>query len=70
MLELKVEGMTCQHCVRAVTAAVQARHPGAEVAVDLDGGTVRIPAATAAERAAIAAAIAEEGYVVRQDAAA
>ena len=24
MIELKVEGMTCQHCVRAVTQAIQA----------------------------------------------
>ncbi|OYV66830.1 MAG: heavy metal transport/detoxification protein [Acidiphilium sp. 37-67-22] len=69
MIEFNVEGMTCQHCVRAVTGAVQAVHPGAEVAVDLAAGKVTIPAATAAEAAALAAAIEEEGYKVKPSAA-
>ena len=38
----RVSGMTCQGCVNAVTNAITAAAPGAEVAVDLAGGTVTI----------------------------
>ncbi len=65
MIELNVEGMTCQHCVRAVTGAVRSVRPGADVVVDLDSGTVRIPAADQADAAKIEAAIVEEGYTIR-----
>ena len=41
MIELKVAGMTCQHCVRAVTQAIQAEDPRAAVQVDLAAGPVR-----------------------------
>lgn len=61
-LTLQVEGMTCQHCVRAVTAAIQARDPGAKVAVDLASGSVSVE--TALDRAAVAATVAGEGYQV------
>jgi copper chaperone len=61
-ITLNVEGMTCGHCVRAVTAAIQARDPAATVRVDLQAGTVR--AETALPREAVAAAVAEEGYRV------
>lgn len=61
-VELKVAGMTCGHCVQAVTAAIQARDPAAKVEVSLAQGTVR--AETTLPAAAIAAAIAEEGYGV------
>ena len=65
MIEFNVEGMTCQHCVRAVTEAVRTIHPGAEVAVDLETGTVRIPAAAPSDQPALVAAIEEEGYKVK-----
>jgi copper chaperone len=42
MLELKVNDMTCGHCVSAVTRAVQSVDPQAAVQVDLQGGRVRI----------------------------
>jgi copper chaperone len=61
-ITLNVEGMTCGHCVRAVTAAIQARDPAATVRVDLQAGTVR--AETVLPREAVAAAVAEEGYRV------
>ena len=61
-LILTVQGMTCGHCVRAVTEAIRAEDPGAEVAVDLATGTVR--ATTALPRARVAALVAEEGYTV------
>lgn len=59
---LKVEGMTCQHCVRAVTQAIQAKDPAAAVVVDLAAGTVR--AETRLPREDVAALVAEEGYRV------
>ena len=38
----KVRGMSCGHCVRAVTQALQARDPQARVQVDLGTGEVRV----------------------------
>ena len=61
-VELKVAGMTCGHCVKAVTAAIHARDPAAKVEVVLAEGLVR--ATTTLPRTEIAAAIAEEGYQV------
>ena len=61
-ITLTVDGMSCQHCVQAVTAAVQVQDPAATVRVDLAAGTVT--AETTASRAALAAAISEEGYKV------
>ncbi|MBK1662697.1 heavy-metal-associated domain-containing protein [Paracraurococcus ruber] len=62
MVELKVGGMSCQHCVRAVTQAIQAADPGAAVQVDLAAGLVR--AETRLPRDRVAALVAEEGYQV------
>ena len=60
---LEVRKMTCNHCVRAVTAAVQGVQPAAKVDVDLGRGTVRIEGDVDADAAA--SAIREEGYEVR-----
>jgi copper chaperone len=57
---LKVETMTCNHCVRTVTNAVKAVDPGAEVGVDLPSQQVRVTTTSDAE--AVAAAIRAEGY--------
>jgi len=62
VIELKVEGMTCQHCVRAVTQAIQGEDPAADVQVDLGAGTVRAETRLARDR--VAALVAEEGYKV------
>lgn len=61
--ELKVSGMSCGHCVRAVEEAVQAVDPEAQVKVELAQGQVRIDSAQ--PREALAAAIAEAGYTVQ-----
>jgi copper chaperone len=61
-VELKVSGMTCGHCVRAVTEAIQAKDPSAKVEVVLAEGLVR--AETTLPASAVAAAITEEGYKV------
>lgn len=64
MLELHVTGMTCQHCVRAVTEAVQGVAPAATVTVNLDTGIVRIDPAPS-NAGPIEAAITEEGYTIQ-----
>ena len=62
MLTLNVTGMTCGHCVKAVTAAVRAVPGAGEVAVDLKHGTVSVQGSP--DASAVRAAIAEEGYDV------
>ena len=63
MLNLKVSGMTCGHCVSAVSNAVRAV-PGAEdVAVDLDRGEVKVGGDP--DPRAVREAIAGEGYEVQ-----
>ncbi|UUD63159.1 heavy-metal-associated domain-containing protein [Pseudomonas seleniipraecipitans] len=37
-----VQGMTCEHCIRTVTGAVQAVDPSARVDVDLPTGEVKV----------------------------
>lgn len=61
-IALTVEGMSCEHCVRAVTSAIRSKDPGAAVRVDLAAG--RVEAETRLPRDAVAAAVAEEGYRV------
>ncbi|MCE1117819.1 MULTISPECIES: heavy-metal-associated domain-containing protein [Pseudomonas] len=60
MQVFNVQGMTCGHCVKGVTRAVQEHDPEARVEVDLAARQVRVESALAAER--IVAAIREEGY--------
>ena len=62
MQQFKVSGMSCGHCVRAVTQAIQALDPVARVEVDLAAQLVRVESSLEVER--IEAAIAEEGYEV------
>lgn len=58
----QVQGMTCGHCVRAVTQALQQLDPAAEVKVDLATGRVEVESAR--PREALARAIQDEGYTV------
>jgi copper chaperone len=62
-IEMTIGGMSCEHCVKAVTQAIRARDPAAEVAIDLAGGRLR--ATTALPREEVQAAVEEEGYSVR-----
>lgn len=62
-----VQGMTCGHCVKAVTDEVSAIPGVTDVAVDLVNGgtsTVTITAAEPVSDEAIAAAIDEAGYTI------
>ena len=60
MITLKVPEMSCGHCVKTITGALQAIDPGAAVEVDLGTQTVKV--ASAADEAKLRAAIAEAGY--------
>jgi copper chaperone len=42
VIQFKVSGMTCGHCVQAVEKSVRAVAPGARVNVDLSKGEVTI----------------------------
>jgi copper ion binding protein len=59
-----VTGMTCEHCRRAVTEEIGSVDGVASVAVDLATGTVTVTAARPVDRADIAAAVDEAGYVL------
>lgn len=60
--ELSVSGMSCQHCVKAVTQALLAQDAQAHVSVDLPTGRVTVD--TALDRQTTAQAITAEGYTV------
>ena len=55
-----VEGMTCGHCVRAVTQAVQALDPAASVKVDLGAKEVGVESRLLPEE--VIHVITDEGY--------
>jgi copper chaperone len=57
-----VNGMSCQHCVKAITAAIRALDPDARVQVDLDSRQVQVESEQS--RSALAQAIRDEGYTV------
>lgn len=59
-MELTVEGMTCGHCVRAITEAVQ--RLGGTARVDLGRRTVEVEGGL--DRDAVVQAIENEGYTV------
>lgn len=57
-----VTGMTCGHCEKAVTRAIQDADPQAQVSIDRSQNKVEVQSAQ--PREALAKAIAEEGYAV------
>jgi copper chaperone len=57
-----VTGMTCGHCEKAVTRAVRQLDPQAEVRIDRPANKVEVESGQ--PRAALAQAIADEGYTV------
>ena len=59
-MKFSVQNMTCAHCVRTITRALQAIDSGAAVAVDLAAGIVTVGGVVDAEQA-IAAMLAQ-GY--------
>lgn len=61
---LTVQGMTCDHCVRAVQAEVGAVPGVVSVSVDLASGHLEVAAEGAVDEVAVRAAVAEAGYAV------
>ena len=59
---IKVSGMTCGHCVSAVTMELSLLPSVTEVDIDLESGQVTITSDTALEQAQLATAIDEAGY--------
>ncbi|MBA1230479.1 heavy-metal-associated domain-containing protein [Pseudomonas viridiflava] len=55
-----VQGMTCGHCVRAVTQAIKNEDPTADVQIELASKEVKVQSALSAEH--IVRLIGEEGY--------
>lgn len=63
MIEFQVEGMSCQHCVGAVTKAIHALDAQALVEIHLDDGRVRVQSPENADR--LSQAIVDAGYEVK-----
>jgi copper chaperone len=59
-----VAGMTCSHCVRAVTEEVGGVAGVNDVSVDLDSGKVTVSADDHVDDAAVREAVEEAGYEV------
>ncbi|BBU43166.1 heavy metal transport/detoxification protein [Pseudomonas putida] len=60
MQVFNVQGMTCGHCVKAVTRAVQEQDAAAKVEIDLAARQVWVQSELAPEQ--ILTAIRDEGY--------
>jgi len=58
----QVEGMTCEHCVRAVTSEISELPEVTEVHVDLPTGGVTVRSAGPVSVEAIALAVGEAGF--------
>jgi copper chaperone len=63
MQVFNVEGMSCGHCVKAITNAVQSKDPAASVRVDLAAKEVGVESALSVEQ--VIEVISEEGYAVK-----
>lgn len=57
-----VKGMTCSHCVAAVTEEVSKVDGVTDVAVDLDSGSLTVRGPVQVDSEAVAAAVDEAGY--------
>ena len=64
MKSIKVKGMTCQHCVMAVTKALGALEGIKNVQVDLKSGVATYEEVKPVDPQKIAAAIKKAGYEV------
>jgi copper ion binding protein len=59
-----VTGMTCAHCVHAVTEEVTAVPGVTDVQVDLETGALTVTSDTPVDDEAVAAAVDEAGYAL------
>lgn len=58
----EVQGMTCGHCVAAVSGELAKLDGVGEVTVDLDAGTVTVTSDEPLDTDAVRAAVTEAGY--------
>jgi copper chaperone CopZ len=58
----RIAGMSCEHCVHAVTSELRKVVGVSEVTVDLDAGTATVLSTDDLDRADVAAAVDEAGY--------
>ena len=63
MQVFNVQGVSCGHCVRAITQVLQAEDPAASVRVDLAAKEVGVESRLTAEQ--VISLISEEGYEVQ-----
>ena len=63
MQVFSVQGMSCGHCVKAITNAVQAKDPAASVRVDLAAKEVGVESSLSPGQ--VIEVISEEGYPVK-----
>ncbi|TWG88098.1 copper chaperone [Cupriavidus gilardii J11] len=63
MMQFKVEGMSCNHCVGAITRAVQQVDPAATVSADIGAQSVSVE--SRADTQAVRSAIEAAGYAVK-----
>ncbi len=64
MRAFEVQGISCGHCVRSITQAVQALDPAAQVRVDIPSGRVEVDSERLDDRQVVDA-MAAEGYPAR-----
>ena len=60
MQEFQIPNMSCGHCVRAITQAVQSLDPAAKVQTDVSKHQVQVD--STADRQALAKQLTEAGY--------
>ena len=60
MQEFQIPNMSCGHCVRSITEAVQALDPAARVTADVPQHKVQVESTV--QREALAAKLTEAGY--------
>lgn len=63
---LTVAGMTCDHCVRAVSSEVMGVPGVSAVDVDLESGAVTVSSDGVIDEGLLKAAVEEAGYEVRR----
>jgi copper chaperone len=64
MAVIKIKGMSCEHCVRAVTKALEQVEGVADVRVDLEKGQAEFHEAGKVDMKKISEAIIKAGYEV------
>ncbi|MFA5322472.1 MAG: cation transporter [Smithella sp.] len=64
MKSIKIKGMSCQHCVMAVTGALNAVDGIKDVKVDLKSGVATYEEIKAIDAGVIAAAVKKAGYEI------